>query len=319
MARKFKTNYTVINAVHAIPNGTIILAGEDKEGVKWLILIDQTGRILWNMQLECELSGVETVSLACTPCLVLAYNELSKLDFHDLKKKDTVLFTLDLKDHNPGCLATKGNILAYVDWSTAPHFLRFIDCSCFPPEVQDDSESVTLTDDLIADVCLLQKNSLLVAVVSTDKALCAYDVRGGNPLWQVSGLMGMNKETLYPWGVCSDDRGNIFVADRSNDCIHLIASDGTFLRTILTELPYVQEITWDSEHSRLIVQHEEVETDDDSDESNPCSISTFQLSYKSSNSNLGKFMGSLFGSGVGDWVEDNIDTVKYGFSDIGKA
>ena len=318
LARKFKTNYSTINAVHAINRGSIILVGENRDGVKWLILMDQTGRILWSRELDIEPSGVASISLACTPCFVLAYNEGSKIDFHDMKKKDTILLTLDLKGHNPGCLGTKGHILSYVDWSTTPRSLKFVDCSCFPPEVQE-SESLTLSNDLVVDVCLVQTNNSLRAVISTDKALSAYDVNGGTPLWQISSKIGSGKESLYPWGICTNDKGHLFVADRANDCIHLIGVDGTFMKTIPDELPYVQEIIWDLDHGRLIVQYEEDDPASDSDEYNQCSISTFQVKYKASNSGLGKFVGSLFGNTVGDWVEGNIDTVKYAFSDIGKV
>ena len=82
-------------------------------------------------------------------------------------------------------------------------------------------------------------------------------------------------------------------------------------------MPYVQEISWDPERNNLIVQHEDDDLNSDSDESNHRVISTFGVSYKVTTSGLGRFVGSLFGTGVGNWVEGNIDTVKYGFSDIG--
>ena len=315
---KFKINYSIISAMHATSNGNIILAGENGDGVRWLVLIDQTGRILWTKQLESEQSGVTSISLASTPCLTLAFNEGCKIDFYDMKRKDAILFSLDLKGHKPGCLGTKGHMLSYVDWSTAPHSLQFIDCSCFPPEVQEESESIALSDNVIADICFLQRGNMLLAIVSTDKALCAYDVRSGGVQWQISGKIGTSKEPLYPWGVCTDDKGHIFVADRSNVCIHLILGNGSFAKTILNDLSYVQEVSWDKQHGRLIVQHEEVNCESGSDD-NDCTINTFQVSYKVASSNLGKFVGSLFGSSFGEWVEDNIDTVKYGFSDIGKA
>ena len=125
-----------------------------------------------------------SISPACTPCLVLAYNEGSKIDFHDMNKKETILFTLDFKDNNPGCLGVKGHFLSYVDWSTTPHSLKLIDCSCFPPEVQEQSEALALSDDLITDVRLVQANSLQ-AIVSTDNALCAYYVSSGGIVWKL--------------------------------------------------------------------------------------------------------------------------------------
>ena len=112
-----------------------------------------------------------SISLASAPCLTLAYNEGSKIDFHDMKRKDTILFSLDLKGHSPGCLEAKGHMLSFVDWSTVPHSLQFIDCSCFPPEVQEESESIALSDNLIADICFLERGDRLLAIVSTDKAL----------------------------------------------------------------------------------------------------------------------------------------------------
>ena len=109
----------------------------------------------------------------------------------------------------------------------------------------------------LIDFCCVQHHfQQLVITARGFHGVDAYDLTSSRLEWSVIGrLPGMTKG-ICAWAVTTDTYGQIFVSDKGNTCVQVVATDGLHLRTIRKpELGQLLGLRWVSRTGYLICSH----------------------------------------------------------------
>ena len=113
----------------------------------------------------------------------------------------------------------------------------------------------------LIDFCCVQHHfQQLVITARGFHGVDAYDLTSSRLEWSVIGrLPGMTKG-ICAWAVTTDTYGQIFVSDKGNTCVQVVATDGLHLRTIRKpELGQLLGLRWVSRTGYLICSHKKDE------------------------------------------------------------
>ena len=163
----------------------------------------------------------------------------------------------------PGRLcASTSTFLLYEDQSQKPRQLKWLDCTKKYPTTPTIGINVTYTRHAsLVDICCVQnRNQQLLVTARGFHGVDAYDRISSKLEWSVIGkLPGMTKG-ICAWAVTTDGCGQIFVGDKGNTCVQVVASDGLHLRTIKKpEFGKIWGVCWMERCGYIICSHKKDE------------------------------------------------------------
>ena len=197
--------------------------------------------------------------------IVLTIND----DFDDELPDRIEMYTLDFKLHYTytgkkyGCFGA----LAYFDGKLlvcddTKKIIQF-DASRLPLTPCDEPIPTGLSDErIIHGICptVIKSTKALILICEDDLGCHALKCinYSGEKLWELGGHRGVLDREIglrapfYPMDVCVDDRGNIFVADTSSNCVVVIKED-LKAKTIYQWCKYVFCVKWCEVNKKLYI------------------------------------------------------------------
>ena len=145
------------------------------------------------------------------------------------------------------------SILLYVDWSKIPFKVHFLDVSRSQPEPAQGRNTIHTQQRNIRDLCF---DTNLLVVAAGREGVFTYNTMFDKLQWKVDGTPpGMEKD-IAAYGVTTDGRGHLFVADYDNQCIHMYSmACGSYIRSLLKgtkSFGHPDKICWCEKSSRLL-------------------------------------------------------------------
>ena len=186
------------------------------------------------------------------------FREEKKIEFRDVNDFNKILRSHSVAPHKPTQLdRNAASTLIYSDESTKNidvHWLDFTGSNPKPP-----AGKVVIGTELhfIDDICFVQYgDKQLLAVAARKAGLFVYNIRKDKLEWKVDGKVCGMERALRANGVTTDGRGNLFVADRGNECIQMFsASDGQYLGRLMKGVETIGgpfSVQWSAETSSLV-------------------------------------------------------------------
>ena len=164
--------------------------------------------------------------------------------------RDTRDFTRTLQiytvpsSHNPGVICTAApSVLLYVDASKSPRDVHWLDLSESKPKPAAGKRILRVQQDIFRDMSFTKVGDKeLLIVVGGDGGLFAYDTDTEKLEWKVEGALPAMKYKFSAFGVATDGRGHLFVADFANPnkdgngCIQMFSvADGRYLGCLMKD------------------------------------------------------------------------------------
>ncbi len=184
------------------------------------------------------------------------------------------------------CSASPG-VLLFEDRSGTPSVIRQLDVSSSTPRpltpiCHDDDETIRWqvgpysgifsTAQLmcqtahilhrkckqeVQDMCYIDDGGQEIVVVACGEGgLETFDLANGDRTWEAKGRLPGMEHALNAWGVTSNGRGEIFVADWDNSCIQMFSVDGAYLGPLLerrgNDTRRCSRILWNEATSSLL-------------------------------------------------------------------
>ena len=184
-----------------------------------------------------NISGKEYLATACKEdgCLYLWDTE-SKTSKKALGPK----FPKDQQYKHMNICKLRDNTIGYAEIYASP------DGSIRVFILKTDTDELTLSSTLRLftaenkwDMCYTEVvggNPCLILCVPYDHRITAVEMIGGKTRWE-AGKQQMG-ENFYPWSICTDDDNTVYVADYSQNRIHLLAAEDGSVVTPINVLHY---------------------------------------------------------------------------------
>ena len=183
-----------------------------------------------------------------------------EIAFHDVDDLGVVVQTFSVSPRRPGRLCTvSSTTLLYIDDSTMPREVLWLDCTTSPPEPTSGRHITHTQDDVISDLCCVQHpNKQLLITVHKSGGINSYNTSSNKREWCVRGELTERDENICPRRIVTDGCGHLFVIDRGNDCVQMFSTDSVYMGRLLREercFGRLSKIDWCSDTSSLVVLH----------------------------------------------------------------
>ena len=203
------------------------------------------------------------------------------IDFYDVNNLRTAIQSYSVAPDYPGPLFTcpsSPGTLVYVDCRKNKQVVRWLDCSSYPPSLNDVRTNIQIElagNYFMQDMCFVTHGEKDLLVTTHNYGGVHAYVAGTNELeWRVSNTGGRHQPGgINAVGITSNGRGQLFICDVANGCIQMFSTDGTFLGTVLKSgdqmLGNPLKIRWCNKTRSLLVAHNR-------EKKKQCSISIFR-------------------------------------------
>ena len=181
------------------------------------------------------------------------------IKFYDVNDFNQILLTYSVVPHKPGALyAVTPSTLLYVDISTSPNEIHWLDLSESQPKLATGKRVIHTQQDPIYDMCCYQDGGEHLLALVDGNVLFAYNTSTDKLEWKVDRKPPGMEKRMDLHGVTTNNRGLLFVCDwiGGGECIHLFrASDGKYLGCLMKDekkLGVPARICWCEKTSSLI-------------------------------------------------------------------
>ena len=181
------------------------------------------------------------------------------LEFFDASDLSKTFYTHVVAPHEPVmlCTATPSSLL-YVDWSNLPFEVHWLDLSDAQPKPAAEISFIHTQQRNIRDMCYVQNGDKELLIVAVGReGVFAYNTLLYKLEWKVDRKPAGREKSIAVYGVTTDGRGHLYVADYDNRCIQIFSvSDGSYLRCLVVKgaksLGQPDKIRWCEKSSSLL-------------------------------------------------------------------
>ena len=147
--------------------------------------------------------------------------------------------------------------LIYVDGSRKPFEVHWLDLNELKPKPAAGKSVIHTQLDEIKDICFVQDGvKHLLIVAARDAGLFAYNTETDKLEWKVDDKVSGREKALDARGVTTDEHGHLFVADYTNECIHMFStSEGYYLGRLIKGVETLGNpgrVHWSADTSSLL-------------------------------------------------------------------
>ena len=173
----------------------------------------------------------------------------------------------------------------------SPHTLLYVDvyrneirwCTTGSPVPITCTRATDVRQSAIEDMCIVQhEGRTLIVVADNYEGIFAFNAETGEVDWKFysddlsiskeDGEDDEGEEEMYASSITADNRGNLFVCDTNNCCIHAFTTDGEYQGVAFKRggegLGKPKRIRWCQTLSSLIIAHQQ---------GNTCSVNIVKL------------------------------------------
>ena len=161
-------------------------------------------------------------------------------------------------DFDPGCMcSTDDGYVLVTNSSVYPRTLvKFKLTERDGPKLEKTNETMNTQMTSVGELTLLNYHNkkLVILTCVFENIIQAINYETGRIEWKIVREKIDGKE-IRPWGVCHDDMGHLFVADRDNKRVLVVSPEGKIKQKLLDPPGPAYYIHFDVKHQKLIVHY----------------------------------------------------------------